>query len=156
MIFYRISRTAYGTPAAAFSGLGATVAAGRWNWAGPSYRAVYCSDTLALACLETLVHIRPLPRVFPPSVYFTIDVPDRFIESAPAALMPDNWDAEVPPSGCRDIGTTFLKSVRNVGLLVPTSLLPAGMNVLINPLHPSFSLGWVKGPTPFHYDGRLA
>ena len=39
----------------AFSGEGARLAGGRWTYPGEA--AVYCSSTLALAALETFVHI---------------------------------------------------------------------------------------------------
>ena len=156
MIFYRISRAHFKAPAAAFSGLGATKFAHRWNWARADLRAVYCSDSLALACLECLVHIRPLPRVFPASVYYAVDVPDSMLERPATAALPVGWDDPVPQSSSRDFGTTFLEARRAAGLVIPTVVQAEGLNVILNPLHPGFRLAWVSGPFPYQYDSRLA
>jgi RES domain-containing protein len=155
VIFYRITRDRFNTAARAFSGEGATLAAGRWNWIRPDHRAVYCSDSLALACLETLVHIRPLPRVFPGSIYYLINVPDALLERPALKALPPRWNSEIPKSSNRDFGTTFLASKRAVGLVVPTTIQPEGFNVVLNPLHPRFDLKWVKGPFRYEYDARL-
>ncbi len=155
MIFFRIARAADATAAAAFSGLGATLASHRWTWARPQLRAVYGSDSLPLACLEVLVHLRPSPRTFRRSVYYEIEIPDGQLERIAQERLPAGWDRAVPVAATRDLGTAFLEQKRAVGLVVPTAILPLGSNVLLNPLHPSFSLRWVRGPWAFRFDGRL-
>jgi RES domain-containing protein len=153
--FYRLARAAFGTPATAFSGQGATVASHRWSWASPDLRAVTCSENLALACLENLVHIRPLPRRFPASVFFTVDIPEEHLERPPRSALPHGWSRAVPTAATRDFGTAFLRELRVVALIVPTAIDPIGVNAMINPLHPAFRLGWVGGPHPYAFDGRL-
>jgi len=153
---FRIARAVHDSRSSAFSGAGAARAAHRWNWPSPKLRAVYCSETLALACLETLVHIRPLPQKFPPSVFYTVDVPDEECERPLPASLPAGWDAVVPSSATRDFGTAFLHEQRAVALIVPTAIVPLGVNAIVNPQHARFKLNWVRGPYPFRYDGRLA
>jgi RES domain-containing protein len=153
--FFRICRAGFDRPATAFNGEGATKVAHRWNHAGPDLRAVYGSDSLALACLECLVHLRPLPRFFPKSVYYAVEVPDKFLEQPSRSALPKGWDAAVPGPAARDFGTAFLRSRRAVGLVVPTAIQPLGLNVVLNPLHPDFSLRWVSGPLPYPFDHRL-
>lgn len=155
MIFYRISRAKYGTAAVAFSGEGASKVAHRWNHPSSELRAVYCSDSLALACLECLVHIRPLPRIFPGSIYYAVEVPDGLLERPLVPELPVGWNAVVAGNASRDFGTEFLRSNRAVGLVVPTAIQPLGYNVVLNPQHPQFSLAWVKGPFAYPFDGRL-
>ena len=155
MRFFRISNAAFSTPSAAFSGIGASKADHRWSWGRSTTRAVYCSDTLSLACLECLVHIRPLPRLFIPSVYYVIDIPETQLEKPPLSKLPGGWDATLATAATRDFGSRFLEEQRAVGLVVPTAILPEGLNVLINPLHPHFQLSWVKGPLVFKFDTRL-
>lgn len=155
MRWYRIARAARATTTlAAFSGDGAAKYPGRWNQKG--IRAVYCSDTLALACLETLVHLRPLPRVFPPSVYFEVEIDDGQIEQTPTGKLPPNWHAPVVGHATRRFGSEFLATARAIGLQVPTAIIPRGWTLVLNPLHPAFKVERVKGPQPFHYDTRLA
>lgn len=155
MKFFRIANAAFNTTAAAFSGIGASKADHRWSWARPATRAVYCSDTLSLACLECLVHIRPLPRLFAPAVYYAVEVPDDLLERPDRTTLPRGWNAPVAPAAARDFGTQFLTEQRAVGLVIPTAILPEGANVVINPLHPAFKLEWVTGPYVFRFDGRL-
>jgi RES domain-containing protein len=154
MRVYRITRRLFDTPQAAFSGIGTTLADGRWTWKRPDLRGVYCSDSLALACLETLVHIRSRPRIFPPSIYFVADVPDRLIERP--ARLPKKWDQAKPPVAGRDFGTKFLASKRAVGFALPTAVQGQGVTLLLNVLHSEFQLTWITGPFPYHYDRRLA
>lgn len=154
MTLYRIARAARaGSALSAFSGDGSAKYPGRWNHKGA--RAVYCSDSLALACLETLVHIRPLPRVFPPSVYYELEIDDAVLERPSAGKLPSDWHTPVVSNATRDFGTTFLTARRAVGLRLPTALIPVGWTILLNPLHDDFKIERVKGPLPFYYDSRL-
>ena len=154
MKLYRIARANRATTAlAAFSGDGAAKYPGRWNQKG--VRAVYGSDTLAGACLETLVHIRPLPRVFPPSVYYEVEINDALLEKPDLLALPASWNVAVVTNETRDFGTQFLTSTRAVGLLIPTAVIPLGWNVVVNPCHRKFPIDDVKGPIPFYYDPRL-
>jgi RES domain-containing protein len=137
----------------AFSGDGSAKYPGRWNHKGD--RTIYCSDNLAGACLETLVHIRPLPRVFPTSVFFEFEVDDALLEKPDLAALPQSWKDPVVTNETRDFGSEFLKSSRAVGLLIPTAVIPLGWNVLLNPCHMKFDLTNVRGPLPFYYDPRL-
>lgn len=155
MRFYRITQARFNTPAQAFSGIGTTLAHGRWNHKRADLFGVYCADSLALSCLETLVHINTKPRVFPASVYFAVDVPDALIERPDPAALPDGWDAQVAGMASRDYGTEFLALHRAVCLAVPTVVQPMGTVALINVRHPDFSLAWASGPQPYEYDSRL-
>jgi RES domain-containing protein len=151
---YRIARADRAkSAAAAFGGDGAAKFPGRWNHKG--VRAVYCSDTLAGACLETLVHIRPLPRVFPQSVFFELEIDSHLLEKPDIAKLPAAWNGPVPTKETRDYGTAFLTASRAVGLMIPTTVIPHGWNVVINPAHPKFRMVAIKGPSPFYYDPRL-
>jgi RES domain-containing protein len=155
--FYRIARARFDRPETAFSGESASKVAHRWNHQFPNIRAVYCSDSLALACLEILVHVRPLGlETLPASVYYTVDVPHGLLEVPDRASLPAGWDSTVAGRASRDYGMAFLRSRRAVGLVLPTVIQPLGITVILNPLHPAFSLTWVRGPSPYPYDRRLA
>jgi RES domain-containing protein len=118
-------------------------------------RAVYCSDSLALACLECLVHVRPLPRRFAPGFYYIVDIPDRHLEQPKAAALPEGWKAPVVSAPVRDFGTRFIVEQRAVALVVPSAILQVSLNAVVNPLHPHFRLDWIDGPHPFQFDERL-
>lgn len=154
MKFYRLAKADRAkTALEAFSGDGSAKYPGRWNHKGN--RVVYCSDTLAGCCLETLVHIRPLPRVFPASVYYEFEVPDALLERPALAALPKSWKDPVVTNETRDFGSEFIRSARAVGLLIPTAVIPIGWNIVLNPCHIKFDVASVSGPYEFFYDPRL-
>ncbi|MFZ4776370.1 MAG: RES family NAD+ phosphorylase [Terrimicrobiaceae bacterium] len=138
------------TPALAFSGEGGIHAAGRWNSLGT--RMVYASSSVALACLETLTHMRR-PRRLEERWLFTIEIPDAQIEEL--SSVPAGWNSEPAGSVSRETGDLWVREQRSVALLVPSAIVPVEKNALLNPLHPSFRLGWIRRPARFHYDPRL-
>ena len=58
---------------------GATLYGGRWN--SPGNAVLYASSTLALACLEVLVHIRDVGLMPTDYVFCEIDVPEKPISA---------------------------------------------------------------------------
>jgi RES domain-containing protein len=83
---FRIVRPDFKSPADAFSGRGGLYTEGRWNHLGQL--VVYTSESLSLAELETIVHLKS-PRSLAKYVWFSIEIPDELIET-PASL-PDGW-----------------------------------------------------------------
>ena len=150
MIFYRLERLARKKPAEAFSGEGGLHFALRWNSAGT--RLVYASSSIALACLETLVHMQIVAQS-EERWLFTVDVPDRFVEEL--RQPPKGWDAEPATAVSQVVGDQWIASARSVALLVPSVVVPLEQNALINPRHPQFRLEWVRNPVRFRYDPRL-
>jgi RES domain-containing protein len=146
--FYRLDRQA--KAGQAFSGEGGLRGPARWHSLGT--RLVYTSSSVALACLETLVHLRTL-RHSEERWLFTIEVPDRWIEELKSP--PQGWDAEPASAVSRTVGDRWIAEQRNVALLVPSAIIPVERNALINPRHPRFRMEWVKGPVRFTYDPRL-
>jgi len=150
VIFHRLESLDRSDPASAFSGEGGLHAAGRWNSLGT--RIVYASSSVALACLETLTHMRT-PRKLEERWLFTIEIQDDKIEEL--ARLPKGWDDEPASAASREVGDEWAVQQRSVALLVPSAIVPVEMNALINPLHPDFRLSWVKPPSRFQYDPRL-
>jgi len=113
---------------------------------------VYASGSVALACLETLTHLRT-PRQLEDRWLFTIKIPDAQIEEL--SFPPAGWNSEPAGAVSREIGDLWAQEQRSVALLVPSAIVPVEMNALINPLHHSFRLAWVSRPSRFGYDPRL-
>ncbi len=150
MTFYRLETLDRPKPSQAFSGEGGLHAAGRWNSLGT--RLVYTSSSVALACLETLVHVRTL-RESEERWLFAIEVPDRLVEEL--RPLPKQWDAEPVSAGSRTAGDEWIAAQRSAALVVPSVIVPVESNALINPRHPQFRLEWVAKPARFRYDPRL-
>lgn len=148
MIFYRLD--VHPKAAQAFSGEGGLHGAARWHSLGT--RLVYASSSVALACLETLVHLQTL-RHSEERWLFTIEVPDRLVEEL--RPLPRGWDAEPAGAESRAAGDRWVTEQRSVALLVPSVVVPVEQNALINPRHPRFRLDWVRTAKRFRYDPRL-
>ena len=137
------------------SGAGAKATGGRWNAAGVPM--LYCAESRALACLETVVHLNagglPLNRYL-----VEIEVPDDAWASArmeSAASLKVGWDAA--PAGRVSIGfgSDWARSKSSLLLLVPSAIVPEETNVLVNPEHPDRARLRARKVRKWVYDPRL-
>jgi RES domain-containing protein len=136
---YRIALRAFAsTTAEAFSGEGGLHGSGRWHHRGGLI--IYTSAHVSLALLEVLAHLDQ--NHLPEYVLWTIEVPDANI--LVAANLPETWRINL--NATRDYGAAWLGTMASVAMRVPSVIVPAEHNVLINPAHPEFNLGWVRGP----------
>ncbi len=137
------------------SGEGAKKSGGRWNKKGTP--VLYTSESIALACLETLVHTNaqglPLQRYL-----VRIDIPAKVWDVAKKLNMKTagaGWDALPAGSVSIEKGQKWLQSNASALLFVPSVVIPQASNVLINPLHPDMKLIKAKKLERFSYDPRL-
>lgn len=158
MVVHRVWRLASETPSYAsddLSGKGAELTGGRWNSKGTPL--LYTSGSIALACLETVVHLGgsfalPLNRYL-----VRIDIPGaawrertRFDpqthvgwDAIPAGLVSINW------------GTQWAKSWAALIAEVPSIVVPEELNLLINPTHPDAAQLSAQKIRRWTYDSRL-
>lgn len=135
------------------TGAGAKLTGGRWN--EPGEAVVYASESRALACLETVVHLNagglPLNRYL-----VAIAIPKPIWDKAHHASPPVGWDAA--PAGRTSIrfGSAWLGSAASAVLRVPSVIVPEEANILINPLHPDSSAIAATKIRRWLYDPRLA
>ena len=136
------------------TGEGARRSGARWNRIGSP--VVYTSTSIALACLETVVHLAggdlPLNRYL-----LRIDIPDD-IWLAAIVLDPAKhvgWDAEPPGKVSLNVGEQWLAAKASLLLSVPSVIVPEERNVLINPAHPDISRAGVSKLRRWYYSARL-
>lgn len=137
------------------SGIGAATDPGRWNSLGCP--VVYSSSSIALACLETLVHITgdlPLPLV---RWLVAIDVPSEQwqLRTSLLAEAPSGWDVTPAQASTRGWGDRWLASHRSLIAEVPSVIVPEEGNLLINPAHSSCSQLKATVVRRWTYDSRL-
>ncbi len=137
------------------SGTGAKATGGRWNEAGISI--VYTSDTRALACLETVVHLNagglPLNRYL-----VEVTIPDDVWAKAQAETppnLPAGWEAEPPGQVSIQFGTSWARSGSSALLVVPSVIVQEEFNVLINPAHADSTQITAVKRRRWLYDPRL-
>ena len=146
---WRIVREEHGYTA--FDGEGAWRFGGRWNSRGT--RTVYTSATLSLAALETLVHLNP-PVAFK-YVAIPIEFDEALVETFATSDLPADWNEEPPPPSTAEIGDRWVKESRSAVLELPSVIIPAEPNYLLNPTHSDFKRIRIGKPTPFSFDPRL-
>lgn len=137
--------------ATAFTGEGAARGGGRWNSRGVA--VVYASGTRSLAALENLVHLNP-PVLFN-FVAFRITFEDRLVQRLALEALPVDWRAEPPGPSTKRLGDAWVRAQRSAVLCIPSAIIPAESNYLLNPAHPDFKLIEVGQPEPFSFDPRL-
>ena len=104
----------------AFTGEGASLYEGRWNSAG--VRVVYCSENLALAALEILVHMQPL---IPRDRFraFRVTWPDKIMTSVAVKSLPAGWNAQPPSPLSKKIGDDTISLERRYKICSNSSVL---------------------------------
>lgn len=135
----------------AFSGEGARVAGGRWNRPGES--VVYTSASLALAAIETFVHLGE-DAVHIRFVYFELGIPDTLAIQR-CRRPPPRWRAEPPEEASMRYGSRWLRGKRSAVLEVPSAIIPTEKNYLLDPLHPAFRRIRIGRPLSFAFDPRM-
>lgn len=120
------------------SGDGGLRYAARWHSAGR--RIVYLAESPAGALLEVLVRLELDAANLPPAYTLlrvagpakSANLPLKVLELA--APPGDAWICDHAVT--REIGDAWLKSARGALARVPSAVLPATFNILLNPLHP--------------------
>jgi RES domain-containing protein len=80
---------------------------------------------------------------------------DDFIDEVHDADLPPDRVRIPPSASSQRLGDQWLLSGTSAGLSVPSAIVEAERNVLINPLHPDFKNLTVDAMRPFAFDSRL-
>ena len=135
----------------AFSGEGARIAGGRWNLPGDA--VVYASASLALAAIETFVHLGD-DALHIRFVHFRIEMPDA-VAVQRCRRPPPGWRAEPLDEASMRYGSTWRRRARTAVLEVPSAIVPSEKNYLLNPRQPEFRRIRIGRPLPFVFDPRM-
>ena len=135
----------------AFSGDGARLYGGRWNRKGVPL--VYTAATQSLAMLEMLVQDEPLRARY---VIIEARIPSGVrIDRVMVEDLPADWRNIAAREKLQAIGTEWAKKRSAAVLAVPSAVIPAESNYLLNPLHQDFRRIRVGKPQRFETDLRL-
>ncbi|HEX8755582.1 MAG TPA: RES domain-containing protein [Steroidobacteraceae bacterium] len=138
------------------SGKGAERTGGRWNRKGAAM--LYCSSTIALACLETFVNLsgaEPLPL----NRYLVkITIPPAMWRNRTVLETDDHigWDAQPAGMVSLEWGSNWSASGRSLIAEVPSVIVPEEANILINPRHRDARRLRARKVRRWMYDPRLA
>ena len=135
----------------AFDGEGARLAGGRWNLPGAAM--VYTSGTLALAAIETFVHLGE-DALHLRFAYLHAAIPDD-VTIERCARPPRGWRAEPPEESAMRYGSAWLRTGRSAVLEVPSAIVPSEKNYVLNPRHPDFRTIRIGKALAFVFDPRM-
>ena len=152
---WRIATDAADYEAHDMAGKGAEISGGRWNRKG--LPVVYTSTSIALAALETVVHMDmgelPLNRYL-----VEVTVPMDVWESRKidmASKPKEGWGAGSGKRVDHGGGGARNKGLSSLLYQVPSVVVSEEYNVLINPKHPDAGKITARKIRPWHYDPRL-
>jgi len=148
---YRVLRKKFAD--APFDGEGAFRYGGRWS--SPGIRLSYTSEHQSLALLEYFVHV---DQDDPPSdlVLATAEIPEDLHRSRiDVSRLPANWRDPVAPPQLAQVGDEFVRRREHCVLLVPSAIVPAEFNWLVNPDHPDYARVVIGNLEPVSYDMRM-
>jgi formylglycine-generating enzyme required for sulfatase activity/RES domain-containing protein len=144
------------------SGSGAALHPGRWN--SLDRPIVYSSSSIALACLETVVHLAgddPLPF---PRQLVRITIPSHHWQQRKRFAKQElsGWDSAPTPEHAEDWlaatrawGDAWLLGLDSLLAEVPSVIVPEETNLLLNPRHPAHAELVAEIVRPWFYDTRL-
>ena len=138
------------------TGAGAEASGGRWNERGVAM--LYAAETIALACLETVVHLNAGGRPFN-RFLVAVEIDDRVWCSAQRATVEGlkvGWDAQPAGRASIAMGTAWARAAKSAVLVVPSAIVPEEANILINPRHPEAEKIMSRKVRRWLYDPRLS
>ncbi|BCO27304.1 hypothetical protein MIZ03_4384 [Rhodoferax lithotrophicus] len=135
----------------AFSGEGARLYGGLWNRVGQP--VIYTAESRSLALLEMLVQDEPLRAHY-------VLIPAHLSENVSMEILgttnlPTDWRTHAGREALQNLGGEWLRRSRSCVLAVPSAVMPAELNFLINSFHPDFKHISLGEPETLNTDMRL-
>jgi RES domain-containing protein len=149
VIVYRIGRSKH---ARDLTGEGARLYGGRWNKRLTA--CLYTSESRALAVLEYTVNVNidDIPRALSIT---TLDIPLRSLREVTVGELPGDWRDAPAPTSAKEFGTALLQQAEYLVLKIPSAVIPAEYNYIINPAHMDSGKVVVVDVQDFVYDIRI-
>lgn len=139
--------------ATAFDGEGAWREGARWNSQG--VRVVYAAESLSLAQLECLVHVRKVNLLRNYVVVQAEFAAELCLDVERRYGLPPDWRAEPPSPSTQSLGTRWVREAASAVLRVPSAVTSGESNLVFNPRHPGFAEVKLHPATEFRFDLRL-
>ena len=115
---------------------------------------VYCSENLALAALEILVHTLPV-MMRDKFGAFRATWDESLMTTMDLKKLPKSWNAQPPGLISKNIGNEWIHSERSAVLALPSIVVPLERTFLLNPKHRDLAKIKIKDYGAFALDPRL-
>jgi RES domain-containing protein len=132
-------------------GIGGLHAPGRWHQRGSP--VVYLAESPAGALLEACAHTSA-NDVPPHYILLEIQIDAHVaIESVDVNTLPAKWTEDLHAT--REIGSAWLRAGTAALLRIPSVLVPATFNVMLNPLHADAARLRIQSAVKYPFDPRI-
>jgi RES domain-containing protein len=127
---------------------------GRWNYDGEF--VVYAGSNRSLCSLENMVHKMGQGVMGARFTVMVLELPDE-VGVTPITLrdLPADWNLGSNYSVTQPLGSRWYEAGQTLLLKVPSAVVPAENNFVINARHPDFAKVKIKAREPFQYDHRF-
>lgn len=134
------------------TGRGAELSGGRWNSKGSPM--IYTSDSIALSTAEIAVRttLGNIPEDYLLVVY---EIPEKSVRTLEVIDLPPDWKSYPHVPSTQRVGGRFLFENEFLVLRVPSAVVPAESNYLINPKHKGIKKVRLVKIEPYSFDERL-
>lgn len=149
MQLYHLGSNRY---AAQLTGEGARLFGGRWNKKGDA--CLYASGTQSLCILEYLANVS-LDEMPPDLAMTTYSLPDDLCTIISVEDLPEDWFAVPAPVSCKNFGSALLTNRHCVCFAVPSAIVHAEQNFVLNPAATEFRQLRIISTEMFKIDHRI-
>lgn len=115
---------------------------------------MYTSASISLAAMEMLVHLQAAD-VLAAYVVRAATFDASLVSAIDAADLPRRWRSSPAPLAVQGVGDDWVAGGRSAVLRVPSAVIPAEFNYLLNPAHPDFAPITLGPRRRFSFDPRL-
>ncbi len=125
----------------------------RWN--SKDVKVIYTAASRSLACLENVVHRSGLGLQ---SLFNTmvIDIPDLLpVSTIHETDLPADWKLFEHFPATQALGDDWISKGATAILQIPSAIVSAEFNYLLNPSHPDFKQIKLSSIEPFEFDPRI-
>ncbi|GEO03910.1 hypothetical protein AAE02nite_15740 [Adhaeribacter aerolatus] len=127
---------------------------GRWNYDGQF--VIYAGSTRSLASMENMVHKMGQGVLGSRFVVMVLEIPDDIpVTTITVEQLPPTWKLESSYALSQPLGAAWYEAGETLLLKVPSAVVPAEYNFVINSRHPDFTKVKIKRKEPFVYDYRF-
>lgn len=127
---------------------------GRWNYDGQF--VIYASSSRSLASMENMVHKMGQGILGAKFVVMILDIPNELpITTITPQELSTGWKLESSYTQTQPIGSAWYEAAETLLLKVPSAVVPAEYNFVLNARHPDFTQVILKSKEPFVYDYRF-
>ncbi|MDB5262819.1 MAG: hypothetical protein JWQ14_2100 [Adhaeribacter sp.] len=127
---------------------------GRWNHDGQF--VIYAASSRSLASMENMVHKMGQGVLGTKFTMMVLEVPDNLpTTTITPQELPANWKLASSYALTQPLGSVWYETGATLLLKVPSAVVPAEYNFVLNARHPDFAKVLVKAREPFVYDYRF-